>query len=146
MTQEEFKNADNIMSQASRIIRILKLIDGELGMNPMLIYNLNQKMLAKTMLFAMFYDRDATREIDTILRTDEFFTDAVNNFGKKVTHNNKTLPEICRLYQDEGIVAFADNELFENLINAREKFLIELKKTFEELLKSIPTPEFPEKA
>ena len=137
MTKEEFKNADDIMSQASRIIRILKFIDD---------YSLSQKAFVNNMLWGMFCDRKVMREIDELLRVDGFFTDAVNNFGKKVTHNNKTLPEICHLYQDEGIVAFADNELFENLINAREKFLIELKKTFEELLKSIPTPEFPEKA
>ena len=144
MTREEFKIYEKIMRQAAEAIKILYFIDIELGRSKFEMYNPSEENLVNSMLRSMFASEDTAREIEDNLRFDFCFDKEIKPFIESITHNDKSFPEILSLCREKGICAYASSRLSKNLIDARKNFLLDLKKTLEEVLATIQLPKVEE--
>lgn len=142
MTKEESVKLDNAHKAVKPIMLLLHRVDNELGLNPHLHIVPSENEIVRQIFDSMFCDKDSPNFFYETFSHSWKFEETMERFKYNIIHNDQFLYDITQGYT--GTEALASAELWETVLNAREKFFLELKKTLEKLLEVIPSPQFPE--
>ena len=144
MTKEDTIKLDKAYRGVEPIMQLLHTVDRELGLNYQLHIPPDDAAIARHMACSLFYDSEDVAFVNKIFQSSLSFQKTVESCKEKIVHNDKFFSDIVERYN--GIADLASNDILENLLSAREKFLLDLKNTLENLVKVIPTPQFSEKS
>lgn len=142
MTMDDTVKLDCAYHDVEPVMQLLNIVNAELELLPDCV-PLDDWEIANGMVCSMFERKDDVVAFDKIFEHSWGFRRTVQNFKNEIVHNDKFLLDIVKGYK--GVADLANSETLENLLHARENFLLDLKKTLENLLKKIPPPQFSEK-
>ena len=143
MTKEDAIKLEDTYLAAKPVAQLLHCVDRALGLESGLRNPREDSDVVNQMLSSMFYNAKDAEQFIEILTDSWEFEDIAKRFKNDVIHNDQFLCDLIRYHNDQ-FARLASAEIWETLLNAREKYLLDLKNTLENLLKAIPPPQFSE--